>query len=387
MPARREPLTLGFLGTGEVSDVLNEKLIEDQVKSARGEEVRFIFPVGEPFPLDSPMTVAYEYALDRGIPFEAVVDARAKSLSEVAENILSKAVTTSQSEATIQKLVSRLERSGNPKLLVYWNEQDDETKRAVRRAIEAEIEVRDLCDALTRLGRAPEPNKEKVDVASKDYSKADLEAMDEDEITQVAKQFGVDADAFETWEEVIDKVLEAQDGGDGGTDETEDDSSDEGAEDEESGLYTRDELEKMPIEELKEICKVNEIEVEGQRPRSKAYIEAILAAQSEGDEEEVEPEKPATAAAPAKKAAPAAVEIDLDALAKKTAQAVTKAMDERFTQLAGDLATRFEEFGRNLVTALVEQLGPKDEEEPAAAPAKVAGPVKKGVKKIARPQK
>lgn len=187
--------------------------------------------------------------------------------------------------------VSALGDVRRARVLVLWDESTA-TRQAVQAALDAGIEVYDLSDALTRIGSlASEDNNDKelthmprtakkTETEPKVYTEDEMLEMSEKDLAAVAESYGIDHDSYPDWESVIAVVLEKQEAaaGDGETEPAGDEPAGD-EEEEETGGYTRAELEGMELDTLKEICRVNNIEVEGQRPRAPKYIEAILEAQ------------------------------------------------------------------------------------------------------------
>jgi hypothetical protein len=180
--------------------------------------------------------------------------------------------------------VAELGDAQRARLLVLWDESTA-TRQAVQTALNLGIEVYDLSDALTRIGTlATQDNndkefyvpraakKEEAQDLTKVYTEEELLAMETEEITPIAEAYGIDHESFPDWESVITIILEKQGEADGAEPEP------EGEEEPVEG-YTLSELQGLKLETLKEICKANEIAVEGQRPRAQTYIDAILEAQ------------------------------------------------------------------------------------------------------------
>lgn len=351
-------LTLGLLGDGPVSEELNRALLADQVKAAR-DGVTFLFPMTERSPF-SPLDVAAQFVQDN----EAV------------------------SYQQVESVVAALELADNPRLLVYWRETDEELKAAIRRAIEAQIEVRDLCDVLAGLGKAPEPPKENRNVpkAAKEeeptvYTQDELESMDEDECAAVAESLGIDHTEYADWDEVVAKILEVQSGEEPA--EEAEEAEEEEAEDEVEGEDenpTEEELMAMDLDDLKDLVKENGIEVPGERPRKATYVKAILeyiAAGNGEEEEEVAEEVEAAAEA-----------LDAEVLVAEITESVLTALDERLTQLAADVDTMLDKHVKAVTEALADLLEKQGSVESSPAPVKeTAKPTvakKPGVRKLTR---
>lgn len=259
-----EPLVLGILGSGDVSDALIEAQMEDQIKSARNREVQIWVPSG----LSSP-------ALSTLLAWADSHDLKVLEVEDVVE---------------------RAER-----VLVFWN-NDLDTRQAVERALEQGLEVRDLCSVGSRISQlvpwvppvSPNNYKEQKPVP-KTYTEDELLEMEEGELVPIAESFGITNHAdIETWEQVValimaqqaDSTPEAEEAP--STPEAAPEASEEG-----EGAYTQEELETLPHETLKAICVENGWDTTevGERPRSKRLVAFILEKQEEAGVEA--PTKPA----------------------------------------------------------------------------------------------
>ena len=257
------PLIL-ILGSGDAPEKLVRYALDDQLAA------RAFHPLDmEFFVVDGEATPALQAALDWTAEYEGLT-----------ANVLE----ASNAEVLLEDFRNTLSRLNGRKarVLVFWDESTA-TRQAVQAALDADIEVYDVCQALVRihsLDSEDNDNKEGImptkskAPAAKTYTRDDLVAMEEPEITKVAESHGIDHASFDEWDPVIEAILEAQ----GGEPEIESTPDDEAEEDEEGASegYTRAQLEAMTLDTLKEICALNEIEVEGQRPRSAKYVEAIL---------------------------------------------------------------------------------------------------------------
>jgi hypothetical protein len=182
--------TIGFFGTGDVSDTINEQLLEDQVLAARGEEIEFILP---------PLTTEALKFIERF--------GRTKNIKTYISSTLN--------PISFTKALSSYE---NPKLLVLWDDSVSlEEKNAVQFAIDSGIEVRNLCDAVTQV-QLKEENMPVPDQGTQTFYTADeLAAMDGDEgaaeITRIAIRWGMtkqEVDEAASWDDVADFILARQ---------------------------------------------------------------------------------------------------------------------------------------------------------------------------------
>lgn len=164
------------------SEILLKALLDDQVNAARG-QVEFLFPMGYTVN-EAAAEFMVDYSLERDIQMDEVSD-----------------------------LIAYLDNYEQAKLLVFWSEDDDEMKKIVKTALDQGLEVRDLCDALTRLGALPDYKEPQMAVEEDTlYTESDLVAMDEDEITRVGQgEYGLDPTEYETWDLYVEAILKAQD--------------------------------------------------------------------------------------------------------------------------------------------------------------------------------
>lgn len=250
-----------------------EQLLVDQIKSARG-PVEFVIAYAP----TEPMKYLLEFAHQEEHRVEVIVQ----------EGEVKGVAQTTKAQDPVGPLIKRLVKASKPRLLVFWDESAT-VRRAVSQALDSSIEVRDLCDALTRLGSLTTKESNNV---PKIHTRPDLEAMDEDELEALAESYNIDHGSYDSWEPVIEQILEAQAGDEPSLDAEEAAMPGGDGDDEEFVPYTREELEAMDIARLKEIVATNELTVEGKRPRASAYVEAILVAQEAAldDGEAPEPE-------------------------------------------------------------------------------------------------
>ena len=283
------------------------------------------------------------------------------------------------------------------KVLVLWDESAT-TREVVETALASHIEVYDLSDALTRIGSLASQdtyNKESIMPTTAKYTEDILAEMDEAEITAVAEAFGIDHAAYPTWDPVIAAILAAQEDDPGAEPQGVEEAEEEG------GGYTRQELELLELETLKEICRVNGIEVPGQRPRAARYIDAILEAQSGTDkvEEAVAEHSAQVEPIEAPQDSEESFSGDSVVVALITV-AIEEAVEEAFSQtaemlraLGASIGVQFGEFNRRLdaIQTSLERPEPTPTPQSLAAamhkvgavPAKAMQPVRK----LARPYK
>jgi hypothetical protein len=215
--------------------------------------------------------------------------------------------------------------------LVGESEQADDVAAAIAYALESNVGVRDLTEgALTYISfcgdTADQPPTEEQTMAKEETEEVTLEdlvalAAEGDEeaveaLDEAAREFGIDPDEYDSWEEVGELLQAAM--------EAEEEGEEEEGEEEEvepGDGWTEVALKGRTLKEVREIAKAAGIDSKLPRPKlHKALIEGTGAAEEEEVEEEAP--KPAPRKTAAKKSAAAAEPevaatgaIDLDALA------------------------------------------------------------------------
>lgn len=284
MPARKPTgVTLGFIGSGDAAAASITPLLDDLIE-AEGGAIKFILPVTKAH-FTEPMQDIVAYAIDKEIAFEAVTDAEATKMRKgPVKEALANASKTHLITRVPGKVIALLANSDNPKLLVLWDDEDEEGLKALDKAMEAEIEARDLTDAL-----------------------ALLEADDGEG----------EGEGEETDPEEAAAAEEA----------AEDEADPEDAEEDEYQPYTEAELGDLGLPDLKAICEANGIEVPP-ASRTPTYIKAILAAQVEG-----EPDEEGGINLP--EDATEALDLDLSALPDAMAEVLASFGEDLYVALAG----------------------------------------------------
>jgi len=268
-------------------------------------------------------------------------------------------------------------------LYVYWDAEDTDLIRLVTEALGCGSQVRDLCDALTRIETPTMAKETEVASTTKIYTQDELRTLTEEETAALAVERGIDPEDYATWEEVEEAILAAQ--GEGETPEPEEEDEEgvqegveeeEAAAEEEEGYYTEEELDEIAeqsdgLEQLKEICEHNGITIPGARPRKATLKRLILDLQASGEPAEEAPAPPTTERAPRKpQEAPAAPETDsrLDDLIREV-QALREALVASVEGLAKPL-----EYLRAPLEQIASEMAQSAEPERPVKPSK--GPVK-----------
>jgi len=246
VPAKKTEITIGLIGLGETTPENAIALLEDLTGAF--DDARFILPVSGEQWSDTLGEIA-DWIIDQQIPFEAVVTDDSAA-DRKFKPILAEAEKEHKVARVPHKIVNLLEKAAEPRLVILWDDDDGDCEAAMDKAIEKNIECLDLTNGLDKLEYdADEPEgggEPEEDAKPAKKSKAD----DENAEDTSGEQDGVD------------------------------------------NPYTRDELEAMDSDALKDIAGEWGLTVPP-RSRAKKYIEAILAAQGEApaDEPEDEPEE------------------------------------------------------------------------------------------------
>ena len=225
------------------------------------------------------------------------------------------------SVSTTERLVElTIEKNGQ--LYVFWDSENTELHQLIKKALDAGIEVHDICSPGIRLAQTDPTNErqnKKMPATSKAkiYSRAELDAFlnqgDEGEaqLDSIARKLNLDPEAAKTWADVVKAILKAQGSStpaappaappadeddledETGSDEDEDEDEDDAAGgDEEFVPYTEDELKalaegdgsaaskKKGMDKLKAICGDFDVEIPGDRPRALTLVKLILEAQA-----------------------------------------------------------------------------------------------------------
>lgn len=293
MPVKRYDLTLGFIGSGEVSVKNMTALLKDLIQ-AHGKTAKFIVPMTTAHWTESLASVV-EFAEDHDHTIEAVIDDDTKA----AKKHLPLARKTHKAEDVPTALVGLLD-GPTAKLIVLWDDDDEEMEDAAVLAEEQGIETLDLTAGLDVVelaeGDADEMERDEApraklrsvpDDEEEVYTKKELLKLAKDnkhdELEKIALSFDIDVESLKEWEDVAIAIYEAQSDNSTGDDAAEGDADDEDA-------ITPDEVAKWDFAQLKEFAKTNKVEVPP-RTKSSGYRKAILAFLDEDEEAPAAPEE------------------------------------------------------------------------------------------------
>jgi hypothetical protein len=337
----RSELTLGFVRTGKVEKRNAYALLRDLI-DAEGGNAKFILPMTKAF-WNPALEVVSSFAVDNGVPVEAVVDDSTAKVKEL-KALLGGARRQHQSTAVAHKLASLLEEARNGKLIVLWDDEDEAGLDAVREADAKGIALLELTRGLDRIElvtgdeEADEPVSDEIPeaeiVAENDLNEAENagQPAPEDEIPAEEEENGDEDDESSDFPEP-----EAEDDLDSDEDEDEADEDGELPEDEEFSLPEEDDtdvavldMEQDIVEEVRQVTGMSEFQrrllavLEKASEAFVAAVEAIMAEAQPAPKAAMAVEsKPAAAKATAPKRAPAAKKVAPPV--KKTAPPAKKA--------------------------------------------------------------
>ena len=144
-----KPLLLGVIGTGEASAEVLEALLVDLTSPY--EEVSFIFPaVGSMWTTST--DVVYDWtgdATDDGLPFDALTGSGApeKDFVQILESA-EQVHKVARIPVKMVQLLQEAQADADVKLLVLWDEKDEDTVLAVNKALELGVPAVDLLNGL-----------------------------------------------------------------------------------------------------------------------------------------------------------------------------------------------------------------------------------------------
>lgn len=275
MPIARKPIVLGCIGQGATSVKNATALLTDLIK-ANGGKAKFVLPATEKHWTEGIEAVA-DFAIENEYPLVLVVDDSAAAHRPL-KGYLTQAAEKIKVQKPINKVVQIVSGEQNAKLLILWDDEDDNCFDALEAADQNEVEALDLCAGLHKLeftdpgAGEPEadPEEEEEPAADEEPEPDDLDDMDEAELQDAAEALGLNVEDYPEWEDVRVAIREARE-------------SEEGGEAEDGGVPTADEVLEWDFATLKAYAQANDIEVP---PRSKTfgYRNAITAWLESGGE-------------------------------------------------------------------------------------------------------
>jgi hypothetical protein len=273
----RSELTLGFVGSGKVEKRNAYALLRDLIE-AEGGNVKFIFPLTKAF-WNPALEVVSQYAIDNGIPVEAVVDDTTAKTREL-KAMLTGARRQHQSAAVAHKVATLLEEARNGKLIVLWDDEDEAALDTVRAADERGVALLELTRGLDRIELVAgddgedEPASDEVEPENSEEAEAEIPGdADEDAAQEPSEEENaeeMDEDDAQEDTDSTEEFPEAEaeddlDGDDAGEDEAADEfPEDEGEEfslpeEDESDVAVLD-MEADIVEEVRQVTGMSEFQ-------------------------------------------------------------------------------------------------------------------------------
>lgn len=140
-------VTIGIIGTGALTDSNVQALLGDFVEALG--DVEIILPVTKGS-WGQAMSHVVQFVLKNDIPFQAIVD-ETTNMSEEFRGIVREAEKVHNVQRVPNKLLNLLEKSKRPILIAIWDDEDEDTIKAVDRALELEIPAHNMMLGLQEL--------------------------------------------------------------------------------------------------------------------------------------------------------------------------------------------------------------------------------------------
>lgn len=204
----RSELTLGFVGSGKIEKKNAFALLTDLI-DASGGNAKFILPMTKGF-WNEYLVIVSDFAIDNNIPVEAVVDDTTAKMREV-KHLLASVRKQHQSAAAAHKLAALLEEARDGRLVVLWDDEDEEALDAVRAADGKGVALLELTRGLDRIELVAddedeeEPVTDEVEEPEEEAEEAEPEDDEEEEEAE-EEEAGEDDE-----EESDEEELEAED--------------------------------------------------------------------------------------------------------------------------------------------------------------------------------
>jgi len=248
-------MVLGCIGKGATSVKNATALLADLIK-ANGGKAKFVLPATEAHWTEGIEAVA-DFAVENEYPLVLVTDDSSASYKPL-KGYLSQASEKIKVTKPVNKVVQIVGGETNAKLLILWDDEDNDCYTALEAADQNEVEALDLCAGLHKLeftdpDGGEEQQEEGDDEGEQEPESDDLDEMDEGELQDLAEELGLDVEDYPEWDDVRVAIREAREA--------------EGGEDNE-GLPTADEVMDWDFATLKAFAQEHGIEVP---PRSKTF--------------------------------------------------------------------------------------------------------------------
>lgn len=258
MPIARKPLVLGCIGKGATSVKNATSLLTDLIK-ANGGKAKFVLPATESHWTEGIEAVA-DFAIENEYPLVLITDDSTATYKPL-KGYLSQASEKVKVTKPVNKVVQIVGGEASARLLILWDDEDDDCFTALEAADQNEVEALDLCAGLHKLEFTDPDDQQQEEEDGEDEQQEedggeqepdDLDDMDEGELQDAAEALGLDVEDYPEWEDVRAAIREARegDGGAGGD------------------MPTADEVMDWDFAKLKAFAQEHDIEVP---PRSKTF--------------------------------------------------------------------------------------------------------------------
>jgi len=223
----RSEITLAFVGSGAVEKKNATGLLRDWI-DGNGGNVKAVLPMTKEH-WNPSLGIVAEFLVASDIPIEAIVDDTTAKMREL-KPYLTVARKQYQSTAVPHKIAAVLSEAHDARLVVLWDDEDDNVHDTVREVDKAGgIVLLDLTDGLDRIDLQSEEGEEEEfeEPASDEVPDAEEEA-EEDESEDDGEEFSTEDGENEEESEEDDGEVEADaDAEDDLDEEAEDDEGDE----------------------------------------------------------------------------------------------------------------------------------------------------------------
>lgn len=220
MPIARKPIVLGCIGKGATSVKNATSLLTDLIK-ANGGKAKFVLPATESHWTEGIEAVA-DFAIENEHPLVLIVDDSSAG-SKALKGYLSQAAEKVKVTKPVNKVVQIVGGEQNARLLILWDDEDDDCFTALEAADQNEVEALDLCAGLHKLEFTDPDQQEdggEDDGNAEDDGplQDDLDDMDEGELQDLAESLGLDVEDYPEWDDVRVAIREAREEGGGEAD-------------------------------------------------------------------------------------------------------------------------------------------------------------------------
>lgn len=142
--AKSKSMTIGLLGSGKASIKTASALIGDLTEGAA--DVTFVVPVTKTH-FTADIEAILEWAHDEGHKYIAVLDDTSADEKDLADYVEAAQDTFKVAKPAV-KVVNLLERADDGRLLMLWDDEDEDCMTALERAVDREVPALDLTNGL-----------------------------------------------------------------------------------------------------------------------------------------------------------------------------------------------------------------------------------------------